>query len=431
MKLRSLLLPPYLLPLAAALFVFFGATLAAAVLAVSPPPALSPILSAALALVFATLPAVTLWFFSLWLLGAEAPLQALKGGGDRRTVERDPAPLDHEFHLPLRAIVGAGRLLGGSGLEEEQREYLEIFMNAAEMLRWMGDRDESRSAKRRPLHELPVSPFDPRRPLESAARMVVLAGEGRRPRIFCHISSGAPRRVVGDEALVRRLLVNLIGGVVGRCAGGELEVVLEAGAGGGVLFRVSASGGEGRRMPAGGEATADGVERARELSGLLSGALTLEAGPGRGLRAELRLPLKVLPGNIPDCPLEGVQLRLFSDHPLSREALVARLEDAGAKVRHSSHGIDRLPLLRGRNFDGAELVLVDRNLQPADQLPALEVLLRRFPAMRILLLDHVDREESAAFARGRGIHFVAKPLIGERLIDRIVSLVGERPARVA
>ena len=141
------------------------------------------------------------------------------------------------------------------------------------------------------------------------------------------------------------------------------------------------------------------------------GSFTLESEPGRGTRAQVRLPAttEVRPAQAapePEAPSAGpLNLLLVDDEALIREAVPGLLGVLGHRVTTAEGGAEALALLReGLRPD---LVILDQNMPGMTGIETLRELRKQHPTLPVLLATGYLESDTAELLRKDG-H--AKPL---------------------
>lgn len=124
------------------------------------------------------------------------------------------ATMTHELRTPLIGILGIARLMEGTPLDGEQKEYLHAIDSSAQLLRALiGDILDFSKIDAGKL-ELLDEPFE----IRQVARSVVsvLAGEAQEMRLElrCWVDPKVPKRVRGDHLRITQILFNLLGNAI-------------------------------------------------------------------------------------------------------------------------------------------------------------------------------------------------------------------------
>lgn len=132
--------------------------------------------------------------------------------------------ISHEIRTPLHGVLGMTELTLGTGLTEEQREYLEVAESSARsLLALLNDVLDFSKIEARQL-ELDCVQFSLRDcihqavgPFQASARQKGLAFE-------LHIAENTPERVEGDPMRLGQILTNLVGNAIKFTAKGKVRV---------------------------------------------------------------------------------------------------------------------------------------------------------------------------------------------------------------
>jgi PAS domain S-box-containing protein len=134
--------------------------------------------------------------------------------------------MSHEIRTPLNGILGMLQLLQGSGLTDEQQEYVKLAMNSSTRLtRLLSDiLDLARIESGR----LPVEckPFSPNEVLDSVTQLFLPAARQKGVSLLLDIDPALPEELAGDAARLRQILNNLVGNALKFTEAGS--VVLDA-----------------------------------------------------------------------------------------------------------------------------------------------------------------------------------------------------------
>lgn len=298
------------------------------------------------------------------------------------------ATVAHELRTPLNGVLGMAQALSLTRLDDEQRGLVGSLVASAEHMRFVAEQvlDVSRlDAGRAPLDAVAFAPATCAR--EAADMLAPLA---RAKDVALALASGkeAERRVVGDAARLRQVLVNLVGNAVkftprgGRVdvrvqatdAQGGRRVRLEvADTGPGIppevaarLFRDYEQGDASVQRRHGG--TGLGLAISRRIVERMGGVIHLESTPGAGatFAVELTLPAAddapVAARPHPDARTHPLRILVADDEPLNREVLRRFLGRWGYEPDLVADGGTALAALRANAYD---LALLDLDMPVA------------------------------------------------------------------
>lgn len=121
------------------------------------------------------------------------------------------ANMSHEIRTPLNAIIGMSHLLYDTQPTDEQKEYLSILKNSAEMLRALISDVLDLSKIRAGKVEIQHKEFDLVGMIRSIIKSAQLRFENKPIRADCQIDERLQTTVIGDDLLLNQILHNLFG----------------------------------------------------------------------------------------------------------------------------------------------------------------------------------------------------------------------------
>ncbi|HEY0864518.1 MAG TPA: ATP-binding protein [Lacunisphaera sp.] len=367
------------------------------------------------------------------------------------------ASMSHELRTPLNAILGYTQLLRGSGeLTAESRRQLEVIHQSGDHLAGMINEVLDLAKVEAGRIELSVQPFSLNRLLALLTEIFALRAAQKGLAFTLHTAPGVPDFVLGDEARLRQVLLNLLGNALKFTPQGHVELQVAATAGR-ISFAVSDTGigippAEQSRIfdrfyQAAGPAFAAqgaglGLAISQRLVRLMGGAIQVESAPGRGstFRFELALPATgAAPAPLPErlpTGYRGPRLRVLivDDEPINRDLLHTLLRPLGFLIDETDDGATAVERAAAQP---PALILMDIRLKSLNGLDATRRI-RALPMggqIRIIAVTASVFPDDRAQAIAAGCdEFSEKPIQTARLIEmigRLLQLDWIRPAESA
>jgi PAS domain S-box-containing protein len=384
-----------------------------------------------------------------------------------RTKSAFLANMSHELRTPLNAVIGYSEML----LEEAVEEGLDSFVGDLEKIRGAGQHllgvindilDISKIEAGRV--DLCLETFEVRTLLGEIARMVEPLAQKNRNELVVHCADDVGV-MVSDPLRVRQILFNLLGNACKFTERGRVEVrvtvatgvdadeirfsVIDSGIGMtetqlGRLFQPFVQADASTTRKFGG--TGLGLAISRQLTELMSGALTVTSEVGKGTCFELRLPRvggrsesrdgahgrpETPPRLDSSAELDGgpATILVIDDDPTVHELLGHHLAHGGYRVFFAGSGTEGIARARELRPD---VITLDVMMPDKDGWRVLSEL-KASPEtadIPVVMLTIID-QRSAGFALGAA-DYLLKPIDRTRLLGTLERLCGprERPASV-
>ena len=282
----------------------------------------------------------TMWFGFLmdvtWQKQTEKELTEAKDAAEAASHAKSDflAVMSHEIRTPMNGVLGFAELLAQGELTPEQQEHVRTIRQSGEaMLRIINDiLDYSRIEAGR--LEIEARGFGPEQVIEDVRSIFEPSAIEKSITLEVHVAGRIPARVIGDEARLRQVLMNLASNAVKFTTTGGVVLEIEEIQNGVLRFSVRDTGpgipldklenifdpfvqadsSIARRF--GG--TGLGLAIARRLVELMGGRLEVQSRPGVGSEFSFELPL---PRDMPVPERRAVHLRFdekfSSKHPVS------------------------------------------------------------------------------------------------------------------
>jgi signal transduction histidine kinase/CheY-like chemotaxis protein len=361
------------------------------------------------------------------------------------TKSRFLAMMSHEIRTPLNGILGTLHMLEDTALAAQQVRLVGAALVSGENLRTiLGDiLDLSKMEAGR--MELEESPFAFVESVEEGCRFWRPLAEQKGLAFHVVVDPDVPTKVEGDATRIRQILNNLVSNAIKFTAEGEVRVRLgldpekpDAGGRSNVLLEVHDSGdGIARDQQGqlfrefsqlgdpglGGESgTGLGLAISRQLAELMDGAVGVTSAVGVGSCFWLRLPLRVVEGDLkrqdarkqpPLSDLLGRRPRVLLAEDVPTNQMIAEHLVSGfdCAVEVAANGLEVLDALAERPFD---IVLMDVSMPEMDgleatrRLRALDGAVASIPVIGVTA--YAMSEDTARFVEAGMDDCVSKPL---------------------
>ncbi|MBU0498597.1 MAG: response regulator [Gammaproteobacteria bacterium] len=266
------------------------------------------------------------------------------------------ANMSHEIRTPLHGIIGFANQLLKSPLNEEQQEYLRTIISSSRTLQTIINDILNLSKLQQGKLTLQLAPFDLRALIDEIISLFATLTGDRRLEMLAIIYNDVPDRVIGDRLRIQQVLTNLLSNAVKFTPEGEIlvRIMLDDGPADdgevALRFKVQDTGigispeAQGQIFTPFSQADASterrfggtglGLSICKQLVQGMGGEIGVLSQPDRGAEFwfRLALPIANANGSCTRGKLKGVRALVVDEHPLSRTALLCRLEYLGVTV---------------------------------------------------------------------------------------------------
>ncbi len=357
------------------------------------------------------------------------------------------ATMSHEMRTPLNGVICSSRLLQDTRLDPEQQELAEIVQVSGEALLAVINDVLDFSKIEAGNIELNREPFSLAKTIEQTLEILKHKAEENRVVLRYSMTPATPRRILGDQARLRQVLLNLMSNAIKFTRDGEAEVLVEPDAasttpalhfvardtGIGIalekidhLFKPFSQADSTTSRKFGG--TGLGLAISRRLVGLMGGKIwavnrdtggaafhfTIAAEPAAAAQAPAK-PTTAGPEAVPQ-PDPELRILVAEDNRMNLKIMLRLLGKMGLEADVAANGVEAVAAVHRKSYD---LILMDLQMPEMDGLEATRKILAdgdESDRPRIIACTANATEDDRRRCMAAGMDdFIAKPIGLEKI----------------
>jgi PAS domain S-box-containing protein len=362
------------------------------------------------------------------------------------------AKVTHEIRTPMNAIVGFGKLLSKTNLEDKQRKFVDAICTSGDnLLLIVNDLLDTAKIEAGKMNFEEI-PFSIKEVSASVITLLHYKAAEKDLILSSKIAEDVPEFLIGDPTRLNQVLVNLAGNAVKFTEKGSIEIIINSiqreennitlqidvrDTGIGIseeklptVFDSFTQANNDTSRKYGG--TGLGLTIAKQIIELQNGAITVQSKLGEGTTFSFILTYPIAESQNPiqnadtseqidTHQLENVKILLAEDNHLNHLLMESIMTEWGVEMKIAVNGKKAVELLQQERFD---LVLMDVHMPEMDGYEASQYIRKNLPEPLsqipiIAITANASEEDRAKCMEAGMMDFISKPFRQEDLFLKI------------
>jgi len=375
------------------------------------------------------------------------------------------ATMSHEIRTPMNGVLGMAKLLGDTKLTQEQKTYTAaIAKSGAALLSLIDDILDFSKIEADKL-ELEKSTFDLAALVEDITELLAPRAHAKDLDIACFVDPQLTQKIIGDDARVRQVLLNLAGNALKFTEHGSIYIkagiartpnmsadknsiniafsIIDTGIGmtaqnAKKMFEDFTQADSTPSRKYGG--TGLGLAISKRLAQQMGGTISVETKPGKGSTFKFILPFEMdkadSPANSKHQSLETQKILIITSGVVTGAAAGDYLRAHGAQVKICSNAtqVHKLIQKAAKAKIPYTSLLCDHAIEPISargQSVELEALFDKQTRIKKLVAIWPEERGNLAQLKKRGFDgYLVKPIRHKSLVERLMVIHEEAPKTI-
>ncbi|WP_298917880.1 response regulator [uncultured Algimonas sp.] len=372
------------------------------------------------------------------------------------------ANMSHEIRTPMNGILGMAELLALSGIDERQREYVNVITSSASALLCIINDILDFSKIEAGALELDPMPFDLKSSVNDVMALLVANAQDKGLELIINYPGGLPANFIGDAGRIRQVLTNLVGNAIKFTADGYVKIdvnvapdpddadrpvvtidVTDTGIGiapesvESIFDKFTQADGSTTRVYGG---TGLGLAITKRIVEMMNGKIYLTSEVGMGSTFGVKIPLTIdhdaRAETYDIAALNGKHALIVDDIDVNCQILSDQLAGWGMTSDTAKNGVEAAEALKASASDSDakpyDVIVLDYLMPGVNGRELASMLSKQstLPIPPIVMLSSCDQSVTSQELAAIGIEtYLVKPVRERRLFETLGRMLGKHEAR--